>query len=506
MRLNPAVDLHINAFNGATITELDSGLTNAIVETRGGKTYITQRPSIDVTENADTHISDARGRAIYYWPETTSVYVVNNDNIYKGSQSNSISTALTAGVTKCHFRVLGTTLLVINPAGNELFTISNADSVAEVTDTDFPPKQTPAVPLAYGMVVLDNYVFVLGTNGIIYQSDSKDVTSWDALAFLEAERDPDAGVYIAKHHDNIVAFGAGTTEFFYDAANTAGSVLSRRQDVSYLIGCSSGQSVWEIGDRCFFLSVNAAGAINAHVLENFQLRKISTSTLDSFFTEAIVKGGYTAIGSGFSAQGHIFYTLTIGTVPSDFSPDITLVYDDTTGIWNEFDITVNSLSKFPLVDWSRRTGTAERFGEGLLTNGDFISLNDNLTPQDTLLASTYVTTGYVTTGYVAATGGVGTNIAIKSRFGQDDLGTNLHKYPMSYRQVADLTPTSQTLTLKWADEINTTFTSGKTLDTSKYQKAYRNGRFRRRNHEINYSGSDEFRLEAIEADIPTGDN
>ena len=156
--------------------------------------------------------------------------------------------------------------------------------------------------------------------------------------------------------------------------------------------------------------------------------------------------------------------------------------------------------------WTKRGGASERFGEGILTNGDLISVNDSLGVQDTLLGATYVTTGYVADGYVQNTADTGTAIEMKSRLGMTDLGTNKHKYPSEYRQVGDTTANSQTLTLKWANENNSTFTTGKTTDTSKYQKMTRCGRFRRRNHELIYAGTDRIRLEAIEAEIPVGDN
>ena len=46
------VDMHINAFSGGTITELESGITNGVVQTKNGITYLTQRPSIDIFEDA----------------------------------------------------------------------------------------------------------------------------------------------------------------------------------------------------------------------------------------------------------------------------------------------------------------------------------------------------------------------------------------------------------------------------------------------------------------------
>ena len=239
---------------------------------------------------------------------------------------------------------------------------------------------------------------------------------------------------------------------------------------------------------------------------NFQVSKISTSTLDSFITQTVTRDNYFAVGSGLSGQGHIYYTLTLYTTPSDISPAITLVYDDLTGLWGEWTTTVSDLTKFDLVSWSKREGETERFGEGIMSNGDLVSVNDNLMVQDTLNGATYVITGYVADNYVLSTADVGTVIDMKSRLGMFDGGQNEWKYPTQYRFVGDTTESSQTLTLKWANENNSSFNTGKTMDTSKYQKITRPGRYRRRNHEMTYSGTERLRLEALETDPVAGDN
>ena len=499
MRVPLAVDLNINQFNGATITEMDSGITNGVVEKRGEVFHVTQRPSIDVFEDASTHISDARGRAIHYWTETGGLYIVNDGTLYKDSQSNSISTSPTAGTQKCKFVELGDTLILLDAENDQGFRISNADSVAEITDTDFPPKQTPAVGLAHGGVALDGYLFVLGTNGTIYNSNNGDATAWTAIDYIEAERDPDGGVYLGKHHDNLIAFGSRTIEFFHDAGNTTGSPLARRQDVAYQIGCADGQSVWEEGDRIFFVGANFSGSLGVYAVENFSLSKVSNASLDSFLTQSVVKSGYSVVGSGWSAHGHTFYLLTFYLTPSDIEPYLTLCFDSTIGFWYVWETSVNGLSKLPLVNWSTRSGVSSRYGEGILSNGDLITLNDNLIPQDTLLASTYVTTGYVADGYVATTGSSGTAISMAVRTGQGDGGASRYKKISKLRYVGDLTPNSQTLTVKWAKENNSSFSDGVTTDTSVFQPINRVGRARRVNFDLTYAGTDQVRLEALEA-------
>ena len=506
MRVSLTPDLHINAFTGATITEKDSGITNGIVEKRGDVLYLTQRPSIDVFEDASVNVADARGRAIYYWDSASDLYFLNNDTIYKNSHASSVSSSPTAGTKKCKFLEVGTELVLLDAENDQGFTITTGDVVTEITDTDFPPKQTPAVALAYGGAVLDKYLFVLGEDGIIYNSAIGDATTWAALDYLDAERSNDGGQYLGKHHDNIVVYGDRTIEFFYDAANSTGSPLNRRQDVAYQIGCASGESVWEEGDRSFFVGNDFSGSLKVFSLESFSVKKISTSTIDSLITQAVTKDGYYINGSGFSASGHTYYILNIYLTPSDSSPNTTLVYDDATGLWGEWETTVNGLTKFPLIEWTTRNGTQSRYGEGILFNGDLITVNDNFVPQDTLLASTYVTTGYVATGYVLESGETGTAINLNVRTGQSDGGDDVKKKLPNIRHVGDKTTTSQNLTVKWDKENNSSFNSGVTIDTSKFQRVNRLGSFRRINFELDYSGTEVLRLEALEGNPRIGTN
>ena len=506
MRIPAAKQLRIKQFSGGSITELSSGITNGIVQMVDGIAYITQRPSIDVFEDAGDQSAGSKGRGIFYWPDNTTTYICNDDNLYKATQATSISSGITSGTKRCYWIPIGGKIIFLNPQGDEAFSIASNDTVAEITNTNFPPKQTPAVGLADGGAYLNNALYVLGENGTVYGSDSGDGETWSALNFISASRDPDGGVYLGKHHDSLIAFGYSTIEVYYDAANPTGSPLSRRQDVAYNIGCAFGEAVWEIGDRIFFIGVDAAGALGIYLMEQFQLKKISTPDLDSFITQAVVKESYSIFGSGFSGAGHDYYLITLATTPDSVTPETTLCYDDTSGLWHPWSTTVNSITQLPVVAWTKRYGSTSQNGQGILANGDLVSINDNLSPVDTLLGYTYVEGDYVETGYVQSTTDVGTNIAFSVRTGMFDGGTNGYKIPESLRFVGNRTDTSQTLTVKWSDESNDNFNTGRTMDTSTGHKVHRLGRFQRRNHDLSMTGDEQFYLEAIELPLRVGND
>lgn len=501
IRIPLVADLRINLFSGAGITEKESGMTNGMAEEKGGIVYATQRPSIDVFEDAGTAGGGARGRAIQYWDENSAIYILNDGTLYKGTQGASISVSPSAGTTKCYFYEIADQLVLLDPENDEGWTINTSDTVTAISDADFPPNLGTPVGLAFGGAVLNNVLYVLGENGRIYGSDDGDPTSYNALNFIGATRDNDGGTYLGKHHTSIFAAGPSSIEFFEDTSNPTGSPLTRRGDIHHKTGISSGESVFENGDIVYFVGTNESGALAPHRLNNYQTEYISNPTIDSFLTQAVFRDSYKLTGSGFSAHGRTFYVLTLYKVTTNGDPALTLVYDQKSGLWGDWYATVNDISHLPIVGWTKRLGETERYGEGILMNGDLITINDNLVPQDTLDASSYVASGYVASGYVVAIGSDGTNIEFSARSGMFDGGVNRFKFPDSLAVTGDRTESSQTVTVKWSDENSKNFSSGRTLDLQEHGRLTRLGRFKKRNHEIEFSGTEQIRVEGI--DLPS---
>jgi len=507
-RLPATVDYRINSMSGYTVDELESGMTNAVVENYGTQrqVYATQRPSITVTELAAASVTDARGRAVYHWTEGDAIYMVNNTDLYKGNYGTSISSAITAGTNPCTFLELDDKLVLLDSTGDKGWQIETDDTVTEITDTNFPPKDTPAVSLAYGGAVLNGYLFVLGTNGTVYNSDNGSVTSWTGTSFITAERDYDGGQYLGKHHDHIAVLGTKTIEFFYDAGNATGSPLARRQDIMYNVGCADGAAVWQDGDTIYFIGVDNTGAYAAYVLDNFRLEKVENSTINAFFTQAGITQGAGMVGAGLSAFGHKYFIVTVHTTPDDILPAISLCYDLTTKLWSEWSTLSGAGLAFPLMSWTLRSGASEgRAGEGIMSNGDLVRIRADMFPIDVTGTDPYFVPGYyVDDDYYNNLDGRTDNIEFKVRFGQEDMGISNYKFCHSVLPVATKTPSSQTVTIKWSDEDNQSFTTGRTLDSSTRSRVRRAGEYARRNYELLYSGSEAYRLEGLEQELTLG--
>lgn len=507
IRLPLVADLHIDAFSGSTLTRLSSYMQNAVVEkyTQGTdeRVYITQRPSFEILEDASESVSDSRGRGIYYWSTTNKVYFINNDTVYVGSYTNSIKT-ISAGTEKCYFFEVGSNLVFLDPENNEGWYINSSDAVTEITDADFPST------LAHGGAELDGFLFIMDEDGTIWHSDFEDATSWDALNFIDASKENDGGVYLTKLDNHIVAFGSRSTEFFYNAGNPTGSVINRRPDVYFNIGCGQPLSVVENGVDLKFLGKTKQGALSVYQLQNFSLKKISTSTIDAFITDSVSQADIKILAGGMYSQGHNFYLMSFYTTPSDIQNSLTLVYDSYSQIWGVWNTTLSEWSAFsglPLIMWSISTTDFDQFGYGMMINGDRITIRTNFSPTDAFSSQYYIEdqNDYVVTDYVEVFGGTGTPIELITRIGQKDHDVNNNKFTRSLEWVGDYTENSQTLTVKWSDEADDDFNAGKSLDLSDRRKLTRLGKSNRRTYQLEYSGDEIIRGEAIELKVHGGE-
>lgn len=513
------VNLDIHEFSGSGITEYHSGMTNIIVHNHNGNMQATQRPSIDVTEDSSGIVAlNDRARGIYYWETNSKLYIVHDNDLYEDSQdttriaenSGTFSTG-TERVTM--LETIGTPRLVILDAENDKGWVMTSGKVLDQIASNFPST------ICHGGIILDGYLFVMNEDGIIYNSEVDDPTTFPATGYIEAERENDKGVYLGKHHAHAVSFGTKTIEFFYDAANATGSPLTRRSDIVYDIGCPDGLGVWENGDTIYFLGSTHTGQISVYRMANFQIERISTDTIDSYLTQNITQESIRVVMSGLSAMGNdtvlmTIYTLT-GASPGTIEPKLTFSFDAVTSMWGFWETTVNNHEFFPLMATTKRTGgqnatVSARTWEGILYNGDIVAMNDKLIPVDTLLGGdgVYASGVYEVDIYSASSSDVGTNISCKIRTGEQSGDIPGYKFQDSFFVMMESTTDSQTMDIKFADDgaAFDAYIVDAEIDVSFPRKyAYAGGSFHRRNYEVSFSFDEQVFISGLGADIEGGD-
>lgn len=198
----------------------------------------------------------------------------------------------------------------------------NGTTVTKISDADYPATTVR------GVAYLDGTYYVMNPNGEIFGSGINTPTSWTALNKIVAQMEPDAGVCLARLLNYLVAFGAYTTEFFFDAGNPApGSPLSPYTSGMLNVGCAAAGSVAQTNNQIFFIGVTKQRGRSVYALTGTTPQIISTPTIERIINKDTLE---TVFSFCVKIAGHNFYVLTLG------NSDLTLVCDIATGDWKEW--------------------------------------------------------------------------------------------------------------------------------------------------------------------------
>jgi Phage stabilisation protein len=182
----------------------------------------------------------------------------------------------------------------------------------------------PSGPYVSGVAFLDNYVFIGTTNNRIYNSDVGDPTTWNALNFVSFEQTTDILVGIAKHLNYLVAFGATSTQFWYDAGNATGSPLALAQSYNSEIGCASGDSIVATSNTVLWVGTSKTYGRSVYLMDGVSPIRVSTANIDKHLE---ADGLSNVSAYCYTVSGHTLYILTL------HNTNQTLVYDLNEKMW-----------------------------------------------------------------------------------------------------------------------------------------------------------------------------
>lgn len=114
-----------------------------------------------------------------------------------------------------------------------VFFASAIGTWTEITDGDFP-----ASTLRGKMEFMDGYAFCLAADNKIRNSDLNSLSAWTATNFLTKQIKQDFPVGLAKHRQQILAFGRETVEVFVNVGNQTGSPLNVVKELASDVGIS----------------------------------------------------------------------------------------------------------------------------------------------------------------------------------------------------------------------------------------------------------------------------
>ena len=221
--------------------------------------------------------------------------------------------------------ISGTTMLKGTAAA---FTLTGTAATA-ISDPQYPTLTVR------GVQYLNGTFYVMEPDGTIWNSDpgTDDPTAWPTDGFISSEFEPDEGTCLSKALNYIVSLGQWTTELFWDGntgAGTTGSPLLPVNNGVLLIGCASAGSVAQTESTVVWMAQRKAENSTSHagrfiaILVGTNYEELSDPDVNRVLEAddlASVRAVIVEIG------GHSWYLLTLGTT------NVTLVFDMKNKAW-----------------------------------------------------------------------------------------------------------------------------------------------------------------------------
>ena len=386
--------------------------------------------------------------------------------------------AVVEGEAGASFTIMGPYNTLIIKMGQKLYTVDKITlAFTTVTDVDYPGDPSNNLTMVPGVAVMDGYVFVMTTQGIIYNSDLETPTSWNALNFINAEIDADDGVAITKHLNYILALGYRSFELFEDVANATGSPLGRIEQAYKPIGCVAAWSVTQIGTVTLWLGRQANDDSVVVALNGFDVTIVSSPVIQRIFKSYGGDLRYTR-GVYVPIAGHDFYVLQLGHYWNQF--DRTIVYDLGTQKWFEW-TTVHDSGEGAINITSSAVVEGETLVSGMFDGNIYRMSPDIYLDNDAV-------------------------IRFEGRTEPWDSGIAVRKFVVTAKLIGDLqTVAGATIDLDYSDDNYKTFSTARSISLQTLTGVTRLGKTERRAWRVKSTANAPIRLDGIDVVFSPGD-
>ncbi|OHE77183.1 MAG: hypothetical protein A3F67_11750 [Verrucomicrobia bacterium RIFCSPHIGHO2_12_FULL_41_10] len=319
------------------------------------------------------------------------------------------------------------------------------------------------------IVYLDGYIFAGTVAGRIFNCDVGDPTQWQPSSYLAAEMFADDLVAIARQNNTLVAFGKGSTQFFYDAANATGSPLANVEQAALQYGTASFGSISQHENFvCWIAKGNTGGYYVNRIEGSAVTKRISTEPIERVLNDEETSIS-SALGYAIRYQGHFWYVLK--------TTSRTFLYDHDENVWHEWEYP--SAANFPMV-------AAQEVNNTLIllhaTNGKVYKLDADIYQDEGVDFTVSVVTSRI------------------------DMETTNRKIMSKLELGGDIQSSSSVVTVEYSDDDYTTWSTARSLDminAHNFLKAL--GSFRRRAFRLKNTGNTPLRLEYLEVQVENCD-
>jgi hypothetical protein len=353
--------------------------------------------------------------------------------------------------------VFGTTLTLSQNA--------TASGTVTLTFTTSYPSTTVS-----GASFVDGY-YVVGTpEGLLYNSNVEDPTTWQAINYIGVVSDADALVAIGRTINYIVAMGTQTIEFFYDAGTFPGSPFLPYQNSVLQFGAAAEDSLVQMDNTLVWM-----GTSHQKGFQIIALSGVSPQIISNPYIERIINNCNPDSAYAFSIKtsGHSLYILTLRDI------GYTLVYDFAQNGWTYWSSTENNVETYFKCQFYAKFNNMDMLLHE--TNGKVYQFDPNTYQDD------------------------GNPITVLARTPLIDGGTNIRKFWRTVQVVGD--KVDSYALLRYTNDDYQTFSAWQNvnLNTSK-SEVNRLGQGRRRAFDLLHQDNVPLRLEYLEVDVEQGDS
>ena len=367
----------------------------------------------------------------------------------------------------------GVSITITNPTTNSLVGITIATtSLAKVINVNYPGNQTPVKTVRPGAVFLNGFLYVMDSNGVVYNSDLNSIASWTANGSINSNSYPDGGQVIVRYRNLVVAFNTTSTEYFSDVGNPSGTPLQNNTNSTTKIGAASPYAVASIEDSLVWVSATDRGGSSVYLLQNYYPQKISTPIIDQQI--ALVGASTVRVSAAkFFGRTFVFVILTNNTY----------MYCIEDKMWHEWNSDINYWDFIAVAS----VGANHLYG---------ISLSGTSGKVWRLDVQTVIYTDN------------GNNYTMTIQTSKIDNNNDFRKRISKLTVIGDRTVITSNIDISFSDDDYQTFSTPRTVDMSGI-RAYLNNygpSFRRRAFKLVNTSNTSLRLEALEFNTVQGIN
>lgn len=348
--------------------------------------------------------------------------------------------------------------------GTATLTWAGAQATATSVLNYFPTDLVP------GVAYLDTYVVVMTTEGRLYNSNSADPTTWNALNYISSNSQPDLATGITSHLNYVVAFNQWSTQFFYDSGASTGSPLLSNASANLEIGCTNGDSIAKFEQTVAWVGQSNTAGKGVYLLNGIAPIKVSNQYIDKYLDTDTCAN---CSGSGIKFNGHSWYILSLP------DSDITLVYDIDEKIWTFWSSTIDNEEQYFVGDYATSMGGHTYMQDSIY--GELYKLDHNyFTDRDGVI-----------------------NFRLVSPL--IDADTQFRKTIIRVEMIGDKVAT--VLRIRHTDNDYQNWSMYRSVNLSDSRPVlFQNGVTRRRAYEMFNNDATFIRLAAMEMDLTVGDN